>query len=168
MPRVLVGKAGLDGHDRGAKVVVRALRDAGIGAIYSGLHQTPAMLAHIASQQRVDGIGLSVMSGAHRTLFPRLIIELHKRGLGHLVLFGGGIIPAEDAELLAEMGVRKLFPPGSSLAAITDWVWQHVPQQAEPAPRLKPPMFAVRPLVEVDVTPEVDVTAEVRLRACSP
>src|SRR5271170_3362834 len=116
--RILVAKPGLDGHDRGAKVVARALRDAGFEVIYTGLHQTPEMIAAAAVQEDVDAVGLSIMSGAHNVLFPAVIDELKKRGADDIVVFGGGIIPASDIEPLKALGVRHVFTPGTSLAAI--------------------------------------------------
>jgi methylmalonyl-CoA mutase C-terminal domain/subunit len=124
--RVLVAKAGLDGHDRGAKVIARALRDAGFEVIYTGLHQTPEMIADAAVQEDVDAIGLSILSGAHMTLFPAVLSELRSRGGGDIVLFGGGIIPDEDREELARAGVAALFTPGASTQDIVGWVRAHV------------------------------------------
>ncbi|MFH1131959.1 MAG: cobalamin B12-binding domain-containing protein, partial [Pseudomonadota bacterium] len=112
--RILVCKPGLDGHDRGAKVVARALADAGFEVIYTGLHQTPEMIAAAAAQEDVDGIGVSILSGAHLTLFPAIIDELKKRGAGHMVVFGGGIIPEEDIPKLKTAGVAGVFTPGAS------------------------------------------------------
>ncbi len=124
--RVLVAKPGLDGHDRGAKVVARALRDAGFEVIYTGLHQTPEMIASAAIQEDVDCVGLSIMSGAHNTLFPAVVDELRKRGAGDMVVFGGGIIPEEDAKKLKAGGVSAIFTPGTELKTITDWVRDNV------------------------------------------
>ena len=124
--RVLVAKAGLDGHDRGAKVVARALRDAGFEVIYTGLHQTPEMIADAAVQEDVDAIGLSILSGAHMTLFPAVLAELRSRGGDDIVLFGGGIIPDEDRRSLETAGVAVLFTPGASTQEIVDWVRTHV------------------------------------------
>ncbi|HET6611030.1 MAG TPA: cobalamin B12-binding domain-containing protein [Kofleriaceae bacterium] len=120
--RILVAKPGLDGHDRGAKVVARALADAGYEVIYTGLHQTPEMIAAAAVQEGVDAVGLSIMSGAHMTLFPAVIDALSQRGAGDVVVFGGGIIPDEDAPQLAAIGVAKIFKPGASTQDITEWV----------------------------------------------
>ena len=120
--RILVAKPGLDGHDRGAKVVARALRDAGFEVIYTGLHQTPEMIASAAVQEDVDAVGLSIMSGAHNTLFPAVIDELRKRGADDVVVFGGGIIPQADLERLTAAGVAGVFTPGASLEAIIQWV----------------------------------------------
>ena len=125
-PRILVAKPGLDGHDRGAKVVARALRDAGCEVIYSGLHQTPEQVVETALQEDVDGIGLSVLSGAHMTLFPRVMELLRERGADDIVVFGGGIIPDEDLPALREAGLSAIFTPGAPLAEITDWVHEHL------------------------------------------
>jgi methylmalonyl-CoA mutase C-terminal domain/subunit len=128
--RVVVGKPGLDGHDRGAKVVARALRDAGMEVIYTGLHQTPEQIVATALQEDADAIGLSVLSGAHMTLFNRLVELLAERGASDVVVFGGGIIPAEDIARLAEMGVAKVFTPGATTAEIVEWVRSNVAQRA--------------------------------------
>lgn len=120
--RVLVAKAGLDGHDRGAKVVARALRDAGMEVIYTGLHQTPEMVVKAAIQEDVHAIGMSILSGAHMTLFPAVIDLLKKNKADDIVVFGGGIIPKEDVEALLKAGVKKLFLPGSPTQEIVDWV----------------------------------------------
>jgi methylmalonyl-CoA mutase C-terminal domain/subunit len=125
-PRVLIAKPGLDGHDRGAKVVARALRDAGCEVIYSGLHQTPEQVVETAIQEDVDGIGLSVLSGAHMTLFPRVVEILRERGADDIVVFGGGIIPDEDVPALTEAGLAAIFTPGAPLAEIADWVHEHL------------------------------------------
>ncbi|MCU0657597.1 MAG: cobalamin B12-binding domain-containing protein [Polyangiaceae bacterium] len=124
--RILVAKPGLDGHDRGAKVVARALRDAGFEVIYTGLHQTPEMIASAAVQEDVDAVGLSIMSGAHNTLFPAVIQALRARGADDVLVFGGGIIPEEDFPRLREAGVAGLFTPGTTLGAIVEWVHQNV------------------------------------------
>ncbi|MGK4006698.1 cobalamin B12-binding domain-containing protein [Sorangium sp. So ce1036] len=124
--RILVAKPGLDGHDRGAKVVARALRDAGFEVVYTGLHQTPDMIASAAVQEDVDAVGLSIMSGAHNTLFPAVIEALRKQGADDIVVFGGGIIPDEDIERLQNAGVKGVFTPGTSLKAIVEWVQTHV------------------------------------------
>ena len=124
--RILVAKPGLDGHDRGAKVVARALRDAGFEVVYTGLHQTPDMIAAAAVQVDVDGVGLSIMSGAHNTLFPAVLDALRARGAGDVVLFGGGIIPDEDGERLRAAGVKGVFTPGTPLKTIIDWVHDNV------------------------------------------
>jgi len=128
--RVLVAKPGLDGHDRGAKVVAAALRDAGMEVIYTGLHQTPEMIASAAIQEDVDVVGLSILSGAHMTLFPRVRQLLVDAGRGDILLTGGGIIPAEDMEALRAIGVGKLFGPGTVtgdlVAYIREWAATHV------------------------------------------
>jgi methylmalonyl-CoA mutase C-terminal domain/subunit len=124
--RVVVAKPGLDGHDRGAKVVARALRDAGMEVIYTGLHQTPEQIVETAIQEDADCIGLSVLSGAHMTLFRRVIELLHERDATDIVVFGGGIIPDDDIPLLKEMGVADVFTPGTTTTAIVDWVRTHV------------------------------------------
>jgi methylmalonyl-CoA mutase C-terminal domain/subunit len=120
--RILIGKPGLDGHDRGAKVVARALADAGYEVIYTGLHQTPEMIAATAVQESVDAVGLSIMSGAHMTLFPAVLEALGKRGAGDIPIFGGGIVPAEDAAALKAMGVAAVFTPGTSTRDIVAWI----------------------------------------------
>jgi methylmalonyl-CoA mutase C-terminal domain/subunit len=122
MIRVIVAKAGLDGHDRGAKVVARALRDAGVEVIYTGLHQTPEQIVSAAIQEDVDAIGLSILSGAHMTLFGRVLELLRERGAGDIVVFGGGIVPDADIASLTELGVAKIFTPGASTTEIVDWV----------------------------------------------
>jgi methylmalonyl-CoA mutase, C-terminal domain len=127
--RILVAKPGLDGHDRGAKVVARALRDAGFEVIYTGLHQTPDMIATAAVQEDVDAVGLSIMSGAHNTLFPAVMDALRARGAGDIAVFGGGIIPDEDIERLRAAGVKGVFTPGTTLAAIIAWVRENVQPQ---------------------------------------
>jgi methylmalonyl-CoA mutase C-terminal domain/subunit len=124
--RILVAKPGLDGHDRGAKIIARALRDAGCEVIYTGLHQTPEMIAEAALQEDVDGVGLSVLSGAHMTLFPEVLRLLRERGAGDVVVFGGGIIPADDAERLRQMGVKEIFTPGASTEDIVKWVRENI------------------------------------------
>ncbi len=120
--RILVAKPGLDGHDRGAKVVARALADAGYEVVYTGLHQTPEMIASTAVQEAVDAVGLSIMSGAHMTLFPAVIDALKAKGVGDVVVFGGGIVPKDDMPKLVEMGVAKVFTPGASTNEIVDWI----------------------------------------------
>ena len=120
--RILVAKPGLDGHDRGAKVVARALADAGYEVVYTGLHQTPEMIASAAVQEAVDAVGLSIMSGAHMTLFPAVIEALKSRGAADVVVFGGGIVPKDDLPKLEQMGVAKIFTPGASTNEIVDWV----------------------------------------------
>jgi methylmalonyl-CoA mutase C-terminal domain/subunit len=128
--RILVAKPGLDGHDRGAKIVARALRDAGFEVIYTGLHQTPDMIASAAVQEDVDAVGLSIMSGAHNTLFPAVLDALKAQGAGDVVVFGGGIIPDDDIPGLKQAGVRGVFTPGTSLAEIIDWVKTNVAPRA--------------------------------------
>ena len=124
--RILVAKPGLDGHDRGAKVVARALRDAGFEVVYTGLHQTPEMIASAAVQEDVDAVGLSIMSGAHNTLFPAVIDALTAKGVTDVVVFGGGIIPETDMERLKTAGVAGVFTPGTTLEQIVTWVRDHV------------------------------------------
>jgi methylmalonyl-CoA mutase C-terminal domain/subunit len=128
--RIMIAKPGLDGHDRGAKIIARALRDAGIEVIYTGLHQTPEMIAAAASQEDVDAIGLSIMSGAHMTLFPAVIESLKTEGLADTVLFGGGIIPDDDIPRLKTLGVAEIFTPGASTQTIVDWVKTNVHARA--------------------------------------
>jgi methylmalonyl-CoA mutase C-terminal domain/subunit len=120
--RVVVAKPGLDGHDRGAKVVARALRDAGMEVVYTGLHQTPEQIAEAAIQEDADAVGLSVLSGAHMTLFAKVIDELRKRDAEDIVVFGGGIIPEDDIPRLKELGVAQIFTPGATTHEIVDWV----------------------------------------------
>jgi methylmalonyl-CoA mutase C-terminal domain/subunit len=120
--RILVAKPGLDGHDRGAKIVARALSEAGVEVIYTGLHQTPEMIARAAVQEGVDAVGLSIMSGAHNTLFPAVIAELAARSAADIAVFGGGIIPDEDVARLEALGVKKVFRPGDDLSEIIAWV----------------------------------------------
>ncbi|HEU5127185.1 MAG TPA: cobalamin B12-binding domain-containing protein [Glycomyces sp.] len=124
--RVVVGKVGLDGHDRGAKVVARALRDAGMEVIYTGLHNSPEQVVATALAEDADAIGLSILSGAHMTLFPRVLRLLDDADARDIVVFGGGIIPDEDAEALREAGVAKTFGPGASTQAIAEWVAENV------------------------------------------
>jgi len=125
-PRVLIAKPGLDGHDRGAKVVARALRDAGCEVIYTGLHQTPEQIVEAAIEEDVDGIGLSALSGAHMTLFPRVVEILLERNAADIVVFGGGIIPDDDVATLEAAGIVRIFTPGAALAEITTWVAEHL------------------------------------------
>ena len=122
--RIVVAKVGLDGHDRGAKVISRALRDAGFEVIYTGLRQTPEQVAETALQEDADGVGLSLLSGAHMTLFPRVMDELKARGLDDVIVFGGGIIPQPDIDKLKAQGVAELFTPGSTMASISAWLQQ--------------------------------------------
>mgnify|MGYP000094312833 CR=1 FL=1 len=124
--RILVAKPGLDGHDRGVKVVARALRDAGFEVIYTGLHQTPEMIVNAAIQEDVDAIGLSILSGAHNTLFPRILELLRARGADDIVVFAGGIIPEEDIPALKAAGIAEIFTPGTPLGTIVEWVRRHV------------------------------------------
>ena len=131
--RIIVAKPGLDGHDRGAKIIARALRDAGFEVIYTGLHQTPEMIVAAAIQEDVDAVGLSIMSGAHMTLFPAVIDLLRQRGAGDIAVFGGGIIPQDDVPRLKELGVAEVFLPGSSTQAIIDWIRQHIRPRAAAA-----------------------------------
>ena len=130
-PRILVAKPGLDGHDRGIKVVARALRDAGVEVIYTGLHQTPDQIAAAAVQEDVDAVGLSCLSGAHMTLFPRVVELLREQGADDILVFGGGIIPDPDIPKLKDAGITEIFTPGTTTTAIVAWVNEHV---ASPAP----------------------------------
>ena len=130
MPRrILIAKPGLDGHDRGAKVIARALRDTGNEIIYSGLHQTPEQIVETALQEDVAGIGLSVLSGAHMTLFPRVVELLRERAATDIVVFGGGIIPAADITALKAAGLAEIFTPGTPLADVVAWVDANVPER---------------------------------------
>jgi methylmalonyl-CoA mutase C-terminal domain/subunit len=130
MPRrILIAKPGLDGHDRGAKVIARALRDSGHEVIYSGLHQTPAQIAETAVQEDVDAIGLSSLSGAHKTLFPQVVAELAKRDSSDIIVFGGGVIPDADIPVLHEAGLAMIFTPGTPLDEITTWVDENIPSR---------------------------------------
>jgi methylmalonyl-CoA mutase C-terminal domain/subunit len=124
--RILVAKPGLDGHDRGAKIIARALRDAGFEVIYTGLHQTPEMIVEAALQEDVDAIGLSILSGAHLTLFPAILDRMKTQGLENVVVFGGGIIPEDDISKLAQIGVRGIFRPGATTEEIVQWVRDNV------------------------------------------
>jgi methylmalonyl-CoA mutase, C-terminal domain len=124
--RVLIAKPGLDGHDRGAKVIARALRDAGMEVIYTGLHQTPEMIAEAALQEDVDAVGLSILSGAHMALFPRIMDELRKRGLNDVLVYAGGIIPDADIPAIKEMGVGGVFGPGTTLEETVRFVRENV------------------------------------------
>ena len=124
--RILVAKPGLDGHDRGAKIIARALRDAGFEVIYTGLHQTPEMIVEAALHEDVDAIGLSILSGAHMVQFPDLIALLGERGATDITVFGGGIIPAEDIAELERSGVAKVFTPGATTQEIIDWIRENV------------------------------------------
>src|ERR1700709_158855 len=125
--RVVVAKPGLDGHDRGAKIIARALRDAGMEVIYTGLHQTPEQIVETAIQEDADAVGLSVLSGAHMTLFRRVLELLTERGADDMIVFGGGIIPEADIPELTGIGVAKVFTPGATTQSIVEWVREHVP-----------------------------------------
>ncbi len=127
--RVVVAKPGLDGHDRGAKVVARALRDAGFEVVYTGLHQTPEQIVAAALQEDAQAVGLSVHSGAHMTLFPKVVRLLDEAGADDVVVFGGGIIPREDVEALLAQGVAAIFTPGAPITEITDWVRENVTER---------------------------------------
>ena len=132
--RVVIAKPGLDGHDRGAKVIARALRDAGFEVIYTGLHQTPEQVAETALQEDADAVGLSVLSGAHLTLFPKVVGLLRDKGVGDVLVFGGGIIPEADVASLRDAGVAALFTPGAPLSEITGWLEQALDaRETEPA-----------------------------------
>ena len=132
MPRrILIAKPGLDGHDRGAKIIARALRDAGNEVIYSGLHQTPEQIVETAVQEDVDAIGLSALSGAHLTLFPKVVQLLDERGIDDVAVFGGGIVPGQDISRLKEHGIAEIFTPGAPLSEITAWVEENVPDRAK-------------------------------------
>ncbi|CCG05045.1 cobalamin B12-binding domain-containing protein [Blastococcus saxobsidens] len=128
--RVVIAKPGLDGHDRGAKVVARALRDAGMEVVYTGLHQTPEQIVETVVQEDADAVGLSVLSGAHMTLFARLTELLRERGVDDVVVFGGGIIPEEDVPELRRIGVTGIFTPGATTTDIVEWVRAHVGEPA--------------------------------------
>ena len=128
--RILVAKPGLDGHDRGAKIIARALRDAGMEVIYTGLHQTPEMIVNAAVQEDVDAIGLSIMSGAHMTLFPAVLELLRDSKASDIGVFGGGIIPDDDIPRLKGLGVSEIFTPGSSTQDIVQWIRQHIQPRA--------------------------------------
>ncbi len=131
--RVLIAKPGLDGHDRGAKVIARALRDAGMEVIYTGLRQTPEMIAEAALQEDVDVVGLSILSGAHMTLVPRVLALLRERGLGEVILVVGGTIPEEEAAALKGMGVAEVFGPGTSTQKVVSFLQEAVAKQRPPA-----------------------------------
>ena len=132
--RVLVAKPGLDGHDRGAKVIASAFRDAGFEVIYTGLHQTPEMIVNAAIQEDVDVVALSILSGAHMTLFPRILELLRNEGMGHVLVIGGGIIPDEDIATLEAAGVAKLFGPGTPTTAPIDFVRDHFARHGRAVP----------------------------------
>lgn len=127
--RVLVAKVGLDGHDRGAKVIATSLRDAGMEVIYTGLRQTPEMVVNTALQEDVDAIGVSILSGAHNTVFPKIIALMKEKDMNDVLLTGGGIIPEEDMEKLNELGVGKLFAPGTTTAEIADYITAKVKEK---------------------------------------
>ncbi|MDH7489627.1 MAG: cobalamin B12-binding domain-containing protein [Anaerolineae bacterium] len=133
--RILIAKPGLDGHDRGAKVIARALRDAGMEVIYTGLRQTPEMIVEAALQEDVDAIGLSILSGAHMTLFPRVIQLLKEKGLDDVLVFGGGIIPDQDVPELKRLGVRGIFGPGTSTDTIVEFVREEIRRHRAGEPR---------------------------------
>ena len=124
--RILIAKAGLDGHDRGAKIITRALRDAGFEVIYTGLHQTPEMISEAALQEDVDAIGISLLSGAHNFLFPEIIKSLEEKDMKDVVVFGGGIIPDDDIPKLKQQGVKEIFGPGTSTVEMIDWINKNV------------------------------------------
>ncbi|MBT6795918.1 cobalamin B12-binding domain-containing protein [bacterium] len=124
--RILIAKAGLDGHDRGAKIITRALRDAGFEVIYTGLHQTPEEIVEAALQEDVDAIGISLLSGAHNFLFPEILKALKEKGLEDLVVFGGGIIPDQDIEGLKKVGVKEIFGPGTTTTEMINWINENI------------------------------------------
>jgi methylmalonyl-CoA mutase, C-terminal domain len=130
--RILIGKPGLDGHDRGAKVIARALRDAGIEVIYTGLHQTPEMIVQAAIQESVDAVGLSIMSGAHNTLMPAVIDLLKEKGAQEIAVFGGGIIPEDDVPFLKSRGVRAIFTPGTSISDVLKFLKEELSWEGDP------------------------------------
>src|SRR5438552_4222860 len=163
--RVLVGKPGLDGHDRGAKVVAAALRDAGMEVIYTGLHQTPAQIVEAALQEDVDVVALSILSGAHMTLFPEVIELMRQRGIGDRLLTGGGIIPPEDMETLARRGVGRLFGPGSSTQDIVEYIrdWfaeQHGADALTPLPPARETVPVIPPALDAPARASVSGAAE--------
>lgn len=129
--RILVGKPGLDGHDRGAKVIARAFRDAGFEVIYTGLHQTPEMIVNTAVQEDVDAVSLSILSGAHNYVFPEVIRLLKEKGMGEVIVFGGGVVPDDDIRELKSQGVAEIFTPGSSTQDIIAWVKKSVKPKSE-------------------------------------
>ena len=128
--RIVIAKPGLDGHDRGAKIVARALRDAGYEVIYTGLHQTPEQIVETAIQEDADAVGVSILSGAHMTLFPRVVQLLQEQGAGDVLVFGGGIIPRDDIPRLKERGVEELFTPGTPTSAIVEWLRARLAKKA--------------------------------------
>ncbi len=127
--RVLIGKVGLDGHDRGARIIATALKDAGMEVIYTGLRQTPETIVNVALQEDVDVIGISILSGAHMTVFPRILQLMKEQGMDDVIVVGGGIIPDDDAQELEKMGVDKIFPPGTPLSEIVDFIRRTVAQR---------------------------------------
>lgn len=129
--RILVGKPGLDGHDRGAKIIARAFRDAGFEVIYTGLHQTPEMIVSTAVQEDVDAVSLSILSGAHNYIFPEVIKLLKEKGMGDVLVFGGGIVPEDDIKELKSQGVAEIFTPGTALKDIIEWVQANVKPKSE-------------------------------------
>ncbi len=129
--RILIAKVGLDGHDRGAKVVAAALRDAGMEVIYTGLHQTAEQVVEAAIQEDVDVLGISILSGAHMTIFPKVLKLLKEKGADHIILCGGGVIPRDDMEKLEKMGVKKLFGPGTPTTEIVEWIKKVVKERGE-------------------------------------
>jgi len=129
--RLLVGKVGLDGHDRGAKIIARALRDAGFEVIYTGLHQSPEMVVNTAIQEDVDAVSLSILSGAHNYLFPKVLELLKSKGASDIPVFGGGIIPEEDIDGLKQAGVREIFTPGATTEQIVTWVRTNIPSRRD-------------------------------------
>ncbi len=133
-PRILVAKPGLDGHDRGAKVVALGLRDEGFEVIYTGIRQTPDMIVRVAVQEDVDVVGLSCLSGAHKTLFPKVVEKLRESGREDVLVLGGGIIPDGDLPFLMEKGVRAVFPPGTMISQIADYIREHLPAGAPSGP----------------------------------
>ena len=132
--RVVVAKPGLDGHDRGAKVVARALRDAGMEVIYTGLHQTPEQIVSATIQEDAQAVGLSIHSGAHMTLFPRVVELLREEGADDVIVFGGGIVPKEDIPVLKEQGIAEIFTPGTPMQRIGDWGHENVPARGSGGP----------------------------------
>jgi methylmalonyl-CoA mutase C-terminal domain/subunit len=124
--RIVIAKPGLDGHDRGAKIIARALRDAGMEVVYTGLHQTPEQIVQTAIQEDADAVGLSILSGAHMTLFTRTLELMKQQGVDDVVVFGGGIIPDEDIPALEQAGVARIFTPGTAIDDVVDWVRTHV------------------------------------------
>jgi len=136
--RILVAKPGLDGHDRGIKIVARALRDAGMEVIYTGLHQTPEQIASAALQEDVDAVGMSCLSGAHMTLFPKVVKLLEEQGAQDIIVFGGGIIPSSDAAKLKEAGIAEVFTPGATTTSIIAWVKANVGSREEAGTQSSP------------------------------